>query len=153
MVRTGWDDEALLHTLGSASIASLPLRLRAILGNVALFTSFTSALEGSGLRATYSPTAVIALAALHTVPGEVPNTTAGVTSLASAAEAPVATATTTVSASAAAATATATAAARRLWAAARDMARLTTAVTLGTRIATRIAPATASGGAVARLVE
>lgn len=70
------------------------------------------------LGATYSPTAIVALAALHTVPGEVSNTTASVASLASA-EVPVAS--TAVSAATAA---------RRIWAVAGNMAGLTTAVTL-----------------------
>lgn len=90
-----------------------------------------------GLGATYRPTAIVALAALHTVPGEVSNTTAGVASLASAAEVPVAP--TAVSASTTA---------RRIWAVAGDMAGLTAAVTLGIRAAIGTAP---RGGAIARL--
>ena len=100
--------------------------------------------------ATYRSAAVVALAALHTVPGEVPNTTAGVASLAAAAEAPVAAAT------AATAVSTTTATTRRLRAAARDMAGLTTAVALSIRATTTTPPtvttATArSRGAVTRL--
>ena len=51
-----------------------------------LFIICISTLVGSG-GATYRSAAVVMLTALHTVPREVPNTTAGVASLASAAEA------------------------------------------------------------------
>ena len=100
----------------------------------------------------YRPAAVVALAPLNTVPRKVSNTPTGVARFASAAEAAIATTTTTtttVSASAAAA-------GGRIWAVARDVPGLTTAVALRTTRAA--APATTTtattrggGGAVARL--
>ena len=113
-----------------------------------------SARKTSDTDGAYRPAAVIALAALDTVPRKVTNTPAGVASFASTAEAATSTAAVSTRATVPTATATATAGAR-LWAVARDMASLTTAVALGTRAApaaATIATTAARGrGAVARL--
>lgn len=115
--------------------------------------------ETSDIDGAYRPAAVVALAALDTVPGKVSNTPTGVASFPSTAEAAVATPTTsTVAAPATVPTAPATATVG-IRAVARDMPSLTTTVALGTRAAaaTTAAPATATttttagGGAVARL--
>ena len=112
--------------------------------------------ETSDTRA-YRPAAVVALAALDTVPREVSNTPTGVASFSSTTEAAMATPTSTVAASATTVpTAPATTVVTRIWAVARDMPSLTTAVALGAGAAApTAAPPTATtttaGGAVARL--